>query len=118
MIKTFKELDIWKKGIDLAEMIYRLTANFPSEEKYGLVSQLRRAAVSFPSNIAEGSARNSNKEFIQFLHISLGSLAELETQLIIAQRIGYKLTEENVFPVIEETRRKTLNFLKYQKTKL
>jgi four helix bundle protein len=75
--------------MDLAERIYRVSAAFPRHEMFGLVSQLRRAVVSIPSNIAEGSARKSTKEFIHFLHITRGSLAELETQLQLAQRIGY-----------------------------
>jgi four helix bundle protein len=83
-VKSFRELLVWQKGIELAKAIYSLTQRFPSDEKFGLISQLRRAAVSVPSNIAEGQARRSSAEFSQFISISLGSLAELETQLIIA----------------------------------
>ena len=75
--------------MDLAERIYRVSATFPKHEMFGLVAQLRRAGVSIPSNIAEGSARKSTKEFIHFLHVARGSLAELETQLHLARRIGY-----------------------------
>lgn len=82
-VKSFRDLLVWQKGIDLTKLVYSLTRPFPSEEKFGLVSQLRRAAVSVPSNIAEGQARRSSAEFSQFISISLGSLAELETQLII-----------------------------------
>jgi four helix bundle protein len=87
-IKTHKDLNVWKESMTLAKEVYRLTKNFPKEETFGLVSQMRRAAVSIPSNIAEGAARNSNKEFIQFLHVSLGSLAELETQLLLSKELG------------------------------
>ncbi|MDP2687672.1 MAG: four helix bundle protein [Aequorivita sp.] len=84
-----KDLDVWKKSIDLVELIYSLTLSFPETERFGLTSQMRRAAVSISSNIAEGSARKGNKELLQFINIALGSLAELETQYIIAQRLTY-----------------------------
>ena len=84
-----KDLDVWKRSISLVTDIYKITKAFPKEELYGLTSQLRRAAVSIPSNIAEGSARNSNKEYVHFLYISLSSLSETETQLIIANKINY-----------------------------
>lgn len=88
-MKSHRDLDVWKKSISLVTEIYSLTKGFPPEEIYGLTSQMRRAAVSVPSNIAEGAARKSSKEFLQFLHISLGSLAELETQLHIACNLRY-----------------------------
>jgi four helix bundle protein len=88
-IKGHKDLDVWKKSVDLVVELYKITASFPKEEIYGLTSQMRRAAVSIPSNIAEGAGRRGNKEFVQFLHISLGSLAELETQIIIAGRLQF-----------------------------
>ena len=88
-MKTHKDLKIWKESIELVTIIYKTTALFPKEEIYGLTSQIRRAAVSVPSNIAEGAGRNSEKEFKHFLYISLGSLSELETQLLIAHNIGY-----------------------------
>ena len=83
-MKTHKDLEAWKNSIALVTDIYKITNDFPSDEKYGLTSQIRRSAVSIPSNIAEGAGRNHNKEFIQFLYVSLGSLSELETQLIIS----------------------------------
>ena len=86
-MKTHKDLEVWQKSIELVTNVYKLTSNFPNEEKYGLVSQLRRSAGSIPSNIAEGAARQTNKEYIQFLYVSLGSLMELETQLIISKNI-------------------------------
>ena len=86
-LRNHKDLKVWEKSIDLAEEIYKITKNFPKEELYGITSQIRRAAVSISANIAEGAARNSNKEFIQFLYIALGSLSELETELIISKRV-------------------------------
>ncbi len=88
-MRTHKDLEIWQKGIELVEKIYKLTSSFPKEESYGIISQMRRAAVSYPSNIAEGAARSSRKEFIQFVYVSLGTLSELETQVIISLRLGY-----------------------------
>jgi four helix bundle protein len=85
---NLKELKIWNKGIDLTVAVYKATASFPSEEKYGLVSQARRSAVSIPSNIAEGAGRNSNKEFNNFLGIANGSSYELQTQLVISNRLN------------------------------
>ena len=83
------KLEAWKEAMALVSVIYRATQNFPKEELYGLSSQLRRAAVSIPSNIAEGAARQGSREFAQFLNISTGSISELETQLLIAVNLGY-----------------------------
>lgn len=83
------ELEAWKQSIEFVVMIYKLTETFPKNETYGLASQLQRAAVSIPSNIAEGCARSSTKETARFLDIAIGSIAEVETQLIIAQKLGY-----------------------------
>jgi len=88
-MKTHKDLDAWKKSIELVASIYKITSSFPKEQIYGLTSQIRRAAVSIPSNIAEGAAQNHDKEFIQFLYVALGSGAELETQLIISKMLGF-----------------------------
>lgn len=88
-IKTHKDLLVWKKGIDLVEQIYKFTKQFPKEELYGITNQMRRCAVSISANIAEGSGRKNKAEFIQFLHIALGSASELETHLIISQRLGF-----------------------------
>ena len=114
-MQTHKDLDIWKLGISLVKSIYLLTETFPSNERYGLSSQMQRCAVSVPSNIAEGSARQSKKEYIQFLYIALGSLSELETQLIISQEIGYGRPDKNLFQDVETLRKKMLNFIKYVK---
>ncbi|MDR0612502.1 MAG: four helix bundle protein [Dysgonamonadaceae bacterium] len=86
---THKDLTVWKKSMNLVLLIYKITKSFPKEELYGLVSQMRRSAVSVPSNIAEGHARGSDKELVRFLFISLGSAFELETQLIIAYHLNY-----------------------------
>jgi four helix bundle protein len=86
---NFKELKVWKAGIQLSKSIFTLTKTFPTDERFGLISQMNRAVVSIPSNIAEGCGRKSDKELHQFLNISLGSAFELETQLIIAREFGY-----------------------------
>ena len=93
-MKSYKELIVWQKSIELVIQIYKVTKTFPKEEVYGLTSQTQRADVSIPSNIAEGHDRNSSKEFVQFLYISRGSLAELETQILIAEKLGYMNQEE------------------------
>ena len=88
-MKNFKELRIWQKGMDIAVNCFRLTEEFPKEEKFGLSIQITRAGVSIPSNIAEGSSRSSEKDYARFIEISMGSSYELETQLLIAQRLSY-----------------------------
>jgi four helix bundle protein len=87
--KPHKKLDAWKLSIDLVIDIYRLTATFPTHEKYGLIDQIRRAVISIPSNIAEGAARQTKKEFSNYLHIAQGSLSELDTQLELGRRLDY-----------------------------
>ena len=88
-IQSFKQLKIWQKGIEISKKVYALTNDFPKEEVYGLRAQMRRASVSIPSNIAEGFKRYHAKEYKQFLHITLGSSAELETQGVIAHELGF-----------------------------
>jgi len=95
----FKELLIWKKSRLFCSKIYSITATFPSEEKFGIINQLRRAAVSIPSNIAEGSSRNSNKDFARFLEIAIGSAYEVETQLLISSDLGF-INEKNTIELI------------------
>jgi four helix bundle protein len=97
---NLKELKIWHKAMELTTEVYRLTANFPKEEKYGLTSQIRRAAVSIPSNIAEGAGRNSNKEFVQFLAISNGSSYELQTQLLLSK--NFNLIQEGLTSILDQ----------------
>jgi four helix bundle protein len=94
-IRDFKQLQIWQKGMDIVREIYRLTGDYPKSEVYGLASQMRRSAVSIPSNIAEGFRRRHEKEYRQFLYISLGSGAELETQVLISKDLEY-ISEGNV----------------------
>ena len=94
-MKTYKELEVWKKGINLSLFLYKLTYSFLPNEKFRLTSQLRRCSVSIPSNIAEGWGRGSTKEYIHFLQIARGSLMELETQLIIAFKLNYFSEEKN-----------------------
>ena len=88
MIADFKDLDVWKKAMALTIETYRVTEKLPNAERYGLSDQMRRAAVSIPSNIAEGHSRNSNREFLRFLSIAQGSKAELETQVLLTQQLG------------------------------
>lgn len=113
---THKDLDVWNLGIKLVEEVYKCTKDFPKEELYGLTSQIRRSAISIPSNIAEGYARSGNKELIQFLYIALGSLSELETQMIISTNLEY-IHDRKILDDIELVRRKLLNLIKYHKNK-
>ncbi|MDI1317202.1 four helix bundle protein [Flavobacterium sp.] len=97
----FKELEIWKRSRLFCSQIYTITSKFPSDEKFGLTNQLRRASVSIPSNIAEGSSRNSNKDFARFLEIAVGSAYEIETQLLIALDLGFIKNDELEKSIIE-----------------
>jgi four helix bundle protein len=92
--RNYRDLIVWQDGIKLAKSVYKLTEKFPRQEVYALADQIRRAAVSVPSNIAEGQARKSPGDFRRFLHIALGSLAEVDTQLVLAQEFGY-ITKED-----------------------
>lgn len=100
-MKGCQELKVWKKAYDLCLEIYKITNTFPASEKYGLTSQIRRSAVSIPSNIAEGHERQHLKEYIRFLHVALGSIAELGTQIMISKDIGY-LPEESFVKIESE----------------
>jgi four helix bundle protein len=92
-LRDYRELIVWQKAMELVEAAYRLTSCFPKEELYGLTNQIRRAAVSVPSNIAEGQGRRSTRDFLNFLSIATGSLKELETQIMIAERLNYISSE-------------------------
>jgi len=116
-LRTHKDLDAWRRGLDLVEVVYKVTKAFPQEELYGLTNQLRRAVVSVPSNIAEGAARGSQKEFIQFLHIALGSLSEVETQLVIAKRLGYLDSLDSIEEQIQTVRKLILGLIRYLRTR-
>jgi four helix bundle protein len=112
-VRGYRDLLVWQKGLLLTKEIYRLTRDFPADEKWGLVSQMRRAAVSVPSNIAEGQARRTTKDFIQFIAIAEGSVAELDTQLELAFELGYcdRGTAAPIAGLLEEMR-KMLNSLR------
>jgi len=113
--KTYKELDVWIKARAFVKEIYIITRDFPNEEKYGLMSQMRRCAVSIPSNIAEGYGRQFKKETVQFLHISRGSLYELETQMYIAHDLSF-ISEEKLNKLLadlEECRRLLSGLINY-----
>jgi four helix bundle protein len=105
--RSYKDLVVWQKGIALAKLVYQLTKNFPSEEKFGLVAQMRRAAVSIPSNVAEGQARHTTGEFIQFISHAEGSVAELDTQLILSIELKFcgSAAADAAFALISEIRR-------------
>ncbi len=113
-IKRYRDLDIWKKAIELVKDIYRSTEEFPKQENYGLVSQMRRSAISIPSNVAEGFRRYHNKEYRQFLYVSLGSCAELETQITIAKELKYMRqdTETKLLEKLDHICRMTSNLIK------
>lgn len=112
-----KDLEVWKLAMEFITDIYSITKKFPKEEFYGLTNQIRRCAISIPSNIAEGSARQSDKELIQFLYIALGSVSELETQLIIARNLNYINEIENYIKQLISIRSLTLGLIKYIKNK-
>ena len=116
-IKTHKDLDVWNDAMELVTNIYKLTKSFPKDELYGLTSQMRRSAVSVPSNIAEGAARKNKAEFIQFLHIALGSLSELETQLIISKNLNYSKRINGLLSKITNIRKMTFGLIKSIKNK-
>ena len=103
--RSYKDLVVWQKGIALAKLVYQLTKNFPSEEKFGLVAQMRRAAVSVPSNIAEGQARHTTGEFIQFISHAEGSVAELDTQLILSIELKFCCNADAELELITALRR-------------
>jgi four helix bundle protein len=111
MGNSFRDLDVWHLGVELAETVYRVTARFPKAELFCLTAQMRRAAVSIPSNIAEGRARDSTREFLHFLAISRGSLAELDTQLELAIRLDYTDSELHAARTQSEVLGKKLNRL-------
>jgi four helix bundle protein len=108
-----KNLDVWKKSMDLVEVTYKLTQQFPDSEKFGLTSQMRRSAVSIPSNIAEGAARKGDKELIQFLYIAIGSISELETQYLIAVRLKFTNKDEVIEGLLLNVKKMLLGFKNY-----
>ena len=102
MSRPHQDLDAWKVGMSLARAVYRATGQMPTDERFGLTSQMRRAAVSVPSNVAEGAARGSQREFAQFLFVSRGSLAELQTQLLLAEQLELIPSQPKLHKLIED----------------
>ncbi len=117
---TIKDLKIWNKSIDLVIKVYDISAKFPVDERYGLISQIRRCAVSIPSNISEGAGRNSHKEFLQFLCIANGSSYELQTQLVISERLGFvdNIICNELLEIINEVQKMNFNLQKSIRLKL
>ena len=111
------KLDVWKNSMDLVDMIYEITREFPDEEKFGLSSQMRRAAVSIPSNLAEGAAREGKMEFANFINIAKGSLSELETQVIISERQSYIDEKKELIGLIEKISSQLSGLHRHIKTK-
>ena len=110
-----KKLDVWQNAMLLVTDVYALTRSFPSDEQFGLTNQLRRAVVSIPSNIAEGAARQSERELIQFLYIALGSCSEAETQVLIARNLGYVESVDHVFQKLQQIKKMLLGLIKSKK---
>jgi len=112
VIKSYKDLEVWVIGMELAKEIYKLSGGLPKEELYGITSQIRRAAVSIPSNIAEGQQRHYRKEFVQFLYQAMGSLAELETQLILVKELYTLDVNQGLCEKMDKLGKKLRNLLK------
>ena len=112
-----EDLDVWKKSIDLVTKIYDITKLYPQSENFGLKNQMQRCAISIPSNIAEGCARFSDKETLNFISIAIGSLAELQTQLIISKNLGYIKSYDNIMEECNEIKRMLIGLSKYLKNK-
>ena len=114
MAKSYKDLDIWKNGVEIVNNIYNVTKKFPKDEVFGLAVQMRRSAVSISSNIAEGFARQYNKEYKQFLYVALGSCSELETQIIVGAGQGYysKEIEDKLLEQLDHESRMIMNMIK------
>ena len=111
-LKTHRDLDVWKTSMDFVIVLYKITENFPNSEKFGLAMQIRRAGVSICSNIAEGAARFHSKEFIHFLYMSLGLLAEVETQLEIALHLGYLTSFQKQKNTLDLLRKMLISLIK------
>lgn len=115
-IESFKQLIVWQRSIELVKEIYIITSNFPKEELYGLVSQIRRAAISIPSNIAEGKKRKTKKDFLHFLRVADGSAAELETQIIIAKDLYQQINFLKSESLLEEVQKMLITMIKKLET--
>ena len=110
-LQTHEDLSVYKKSLDLVESVYKITLNYPSDEKFGLISQMRRSAVSVPSNISEGFGRKSKKEIVNFFYISSGSLSELKTQVEISKRLGY-ISNSSIIVKIDEIKKMLFGLIK------
>ncbi len=119
-VQSYRDLGVWQQAMDFAAQAYELTSDFPDREKYGLTSQLRRSAVSVPSNIAEGHSRDSTCEFLHYFSITMGSLSEAETQVLLAARLGYAASEsvESILETSDHLGRQLRNLQKSLKAKL
>lgn len=117
-MKDHKDLDVWRESVELVTSVYALTSSFPREEQFGLANQMRRAAVSIPSNIAEGAARQGDKEFLHFLHVSLGSAAELETQVIIAGKLNYLGETDQLLKKVEMVQKMLHGLIRHYRNKV
>jgi four helix bundle protein len=118
-MRPHEKLEVWCRAIDFVTSVYKSTATFPNEEKFGLTSQVRRSAVSIPANIAEGAARHTTKEFLHFLSIAQGSASELETELLIAHRLGYleRAAYESMYAELNTIARMIVGLSKHLKQK-
>ena len=105
-MRDFRKLEVWHEAISLVELIYKLTNEFPNSERFNLISQMQRCSVSIPSNLAEGASRDSSKEFSRYLQIAIGSSFELETQLIISDRLGYIKESKDLLEKINKLQRR------------
>ena len=117
---NYNNLQIWQDSMNLVQSVYEAVATFPQEERYGLTSQITRSAVSIPSNIAEGAGRNTNREFTHFLSIAMGSMFELETQVLIAERVGYidNVQSKSLRESLHNLQRMSTVFMKNQESKI
>jgi four helix bundle protein len=118
MLLSYRDLNVWQNAMNLVEDVYKITANFPKEEKYGLISQIRRCSVSISSNISEGFMRKSTKKYIQFMQISLGSLGELDTQMEIAVRLKFMESQKEFNEKLLLIRKQLYGLVKSLKTRL
>jgi len=116
-VANHKDLEVWKQAIELAKAVYELTEGFPTSELYGLISQMRRCSVSIATNIAEGAARSTDKDFMHFLHITLGSIAELDTQYILSKQLQFTEGSMAVERGMENVRKMTVGLIKHLKSK-
>jgi four helix bundle protein len=116
-LTSYKDLLVWQKAMELTSAVYFVSIHFPQSESFGLTSQIRRSAISIPSNIAEGSNRGSTREYLQFLNIAMGSAAELETQLLLAKSIGYLDEPQSALADLDEVRRMLSGLIKSLRNK-